>query len=93
MKITHEEANFIMHKNLDGHGEIGVMRFGFTTALCCHISTNTVDLPYQYRYCYENYSDCIHDFENWDGEGHPRGNWIKRKGAAGGDMPNPKRID
>lgn len=90
MAITsYEDAAFLFHKELEGQGEIGVMKMMFTMALCCHISTDTSKLPYQYRYCYENPSECINDYLTWDGKDHPPGNWIKRKGALDGDYSNP----
>ena len=76
-----------MTKQLNGQGEIAIMRMIFTTALCCHISRNPLDFPYKYRYCYENHADCLRDFNEWDGKGHPKGNWIKRKGHQG-DLVN-----
>ena len=87
--LTDEECGFIVTKKLDGQGEIAIMRMAFTVALCCHISRHPLDMAYQYRYCYENYADCLRDFEEWDGIGHPNGDWIKQKGING-DISNPK---
>ena len=88
MTLTLEQAGFIKRKKLKNQGYIAISRFIFTCGLCCHTSLETNDLAYQYRYCYEHYQDCLHDFEHWNGEGDPEGNWIKRKGLDG-DFSNP----
>ena len=69
------------------------MRMAYTYALCVNISTDISDLPYDYRYCYGNLTDCLVDFHRWDGKGHPEGNWIKRKGAFLEDLRNPDYED
>jgi hypothetical protein len=90
MPITsYEDAAFLIHRELEGQGEIGVMKMMFTMALCCHISTDTCKAPYKYRYCYENPHECLHDYFMWDGKGHPPGNWIVRKSGFDGDYKNP----
>lgn len=47
---------------------------------------------YAYRYCYETVAEAALALAIWDGEGHPPGAWIKRKGL-GGDLHNPNWPD
>ena len=88
MNASYVDAGYLCHRPCEHQGEIGIMRMMFTTALCCHIDLNIFNIPYEYRYCYSNYGDAMHAFKTWNGEGHPPGPWIKRKGADG-DLPNP----
>lgn len=44
---------------------------------------------YKYRYCYETWGEAIMAISVWDGKDDAPGNWIVRKGKAGGDFPNP----
>lgn len=90
MPITsYEDAGFLFIKEIEGQGEVGVMKMMYTLALCCHISTDTTQAPYRYRYCYEDGNECVNDFLTWDGKDHPPGNWIKRKSGFEGDYSNP----
>ena len=43
---------------------------------------------YDYRYMYATEGEAVEACVKWDGEGHPPGNWIKRKGG-GPDLDNP----
>lgn len=61
-----------------------LFRFIFTIGLVVDCNEH----GYKYRYCYENAMDAKKALEEWDGEGHPLGDWIKRKGE-GGDLINP----
>lgn len=46
---------------------------------------------YSYRYCFYNWAEAIMAITTWDGTDNPSGNWIVRKGLAGGDYANPNR--
>lgn len=46
---------------------------------------------YQACYCYHTLEEAREAFNTWDGNGHPAGNWIKRKGD-GHDISNPDYI-
>lgn len=59
-------------------------RMNFTHALIVGIDV----IEYRYRYCYEFESDAAAALASWNGQGHPPGPWIKRKGA-GIDELNP----
>jgi hypothetical protein len=66
----------------------GLYRYIFTIGLVVGLD----EYGYKYRYCYENRIDAIVDIAEWDGKGHPSGDWIKRKGE-GGDISNPEKAD
>ena len=70
---------FMKRRQSKHHGEIAIQPFLYTWGLCCHADSNPLKTPYQYRYCYESLAECLEDFEHWDDEDHPPGNWIKRK--------------
>ena len=71
-------------REIPGHGLCCLARFIYTIGLQCQNDAR----GYAYRYCYESLVEAEYAIENWDGEGHPPGMWIKRKGL-GGDLPNP----
>lgn len=89
---VYKTAGIFLHKELEGHGVIGIMRMAFTYALCSNLNPDSMYHFYDYRYCYEDFADCLNDFNTWDGAGHPKGNWIKQKGA-GVDLFNPNYVD
>lgn len=47
---------------------------------------------YNYRYCFETWAEAILSITTWDGTDDAPGNWIIRKGKAGGDFRNPNRV-
>lgn len=59
-----------------GRGIVGVARFLFTHGLIVGITADR----YDHRYCYGREDEAIAALEAWDGEGHPPGPWLKRKG-------------
>lgn len=63
--------------------------FAFTVGLVVDLKEN----GYGRRYCYENYLDAKTDLNEWDGDDHPSGPWLKCKGFMNGealDIGNPK---
>lgn len=70
---------------LNNVGRCGLRRMAFTVGLFCGIDTEG---NYKFRYCYATWRDAAQDLAVWNGEDHPPGNWIKRKGA-GPDIRNP----
>lgn len=86
------EYPMLVYRMSEHAGVIGIAPMVFTYALCVHINPNPPEGHYEYRYCYESYCDVLYAFNNWDGKGHPPGNWIKRKGKDG-DLINPNLED
>ena len=82
------EAGFYFVRRLDSGLEIGVMKMLFTWDLCFNINPKSMFGAYEYRYMYETEGEAVMACVLWDGEGHPPGNWIKRKGG-GPDLDNP----
>ena len=82
------EAGFHCVKQLESGLEIGVIKMLFTWDLCYNINPNSMTQVYEYRYAYETEGEAVEALVHWDGEGHPPGNWIKRKGG-GPDFDNP----
>ena len=85
-----------MKKQLEVHGYenirqledgrwIGTYKLMFTTGLFVGLD----DIGYACRYCFEDYDDACESVKQWNGRGHPPGNWIKRKGGIEGDYSNP----
>ena len=74
------EAGFHYVKQVDNRLEIGVIKMLFTWDLCYNINPNSMSDIYEYRYMYETEGEAVMACVLWDGEGHPPGNWIKRKG-------------
>ena len=74
------EAGFHCFRRLDNGIEIAVIKMLFTWDLCYNINPNSMFDAYEYRYMYESEMEAVEACVLWDGEGHPPGNWIKRKG-------------
>lgn len=91
--LTFIELGYRPVRYIDGFGWVGVHRFIYTAGLCCKLSTEPKELGYQFRYCYDHFNDCVDDAFNWNGEGDPSGNWIKRKGLGEKRNPNYKEYD
>lgn len=79
------ENRYFQLREIEGQGVCGLQQMLFTVGLFCHLDRT----GYKYRYCYPTLLDANAAIQEWDGEGHPPGPWIKRKGQ-GGDMPNPE---
>lgn len=79
-----EENGYIGAREIPGQGVCAVTYFAFTAGLCCHLDMTGM----KYRYCFRNMAEAAPALLEWDGTGHPPGDWIKRKGD-GGDIPNP----
>ena len=76
----YREAGFYFWRRLDSGIEIGIIRMLFTWDLCYNINPKSMFDAYEYRYAYETEGEAVEACVLWDGEGHPPGNWIKRKG-------------
>ena len=83
------QAGFYFVKPLDSGLEIGVIKMLFTWDLCININPNSMFDAYEYRYMYETAGEAVEACSQWDGEGHPPGKWIKRKGIYP-EISNPK---
>ena len=88
LKEMLNQSGYFQLREIPGHGLCGVCRFIFTVAIVCGINS----VGYRYRYCYPDALSANMAYDEWDGEGHPPGNWIKRKGE-GGDLANPNMDD
>lgn len=75
-------------REVPGLGLCGVNRFMFTHGLVVGLTP----WGYSHRYCYPMHEYRVEDIVSilmeWDGEGFPPGNWVKRKGEDG-DLSNP----
>lgn len=63
---------------------IALLPMAYTTGLFVGIDAT----GYSHRYCFETDFHALKALWLWDGEEHPPGPWIKRKGE-GGDLLNP----
>ena len=86
--LAYLEAGFHMLGRLDNGIEIAVIKMLFTWDLCYNINPDSMFDAYDYRYMYETEGEAVKACVLWDGDGHPPGNWIKRKGG-GPDLDNP----
>jgi len=62
-------------REIPNQGICGLEGYGYLVSVNC-------DMDYfgnGYRYCYESFEDAFNAVNNWDGNGHPPGPWIKRK--------------
>lgn len=67
---------------------IGVRKMMFTFGLFVGLDAR----GYSHRYCYESRNDALRALETWNGEVHPSGPWIVRKGI-GEDIQGPGSVD
>lgn len=88
LKRVLTENMYTRLREIPGQGVCGLQQMLFTVGLFCHLDP----VGYQYRYCYPTLLEAVAALEDWNGEGHPPGPWIKRKGK-GGDIPNPELPD
>jgi hypothetical protein len=63
----------------------GIMPMIYTTGIFVGLDK----FEYRTRFCYETWAEAEKSLAAWDGHGDPPGNWIKEKGAVGGDRMNP----
>jgi hypothetical protein len=80
------QDNGDMVRVIDGQ-VIALRRFMFTIAIVCNCDRD----GYERRYCYEGLGDALVPFVEWDGKGHPPGDWIKLKGEYGGVHANHRQ--
>lgn len=70
------------------HLIIGTMRSIFTSEIVVGLN----EIGSSHRYYYHTMKEATRAIGQWDGKGHPSGNWIKRKGI-GEDLPNPNYVN
>jgi hypothetical protein len=66
-------------KKVENHGICGLQNFVFTTGIVIGLTP----VGYYGRYCYSSQSEASQELINWDGQGDPKGNWLKYKGEGG----------
>jgi len=79
-----EELGYFEPRYIEGQGWCALAPMMFTVGIACGLDP----VGLRYRYCYTTASEARHALSTWNGEGHPPGSWIKRKGE-GGDLINP----
>lgn len=77
-----EREGYIRVRQVKDGTLIGLLQMSFTMALVTNLDRN----GYVHIYSYANNFDAVDDFEEWNGEGDPLGNWIKRRGMSGDFM-------
>ena len=87
LKQSLEKQGYYNLKYILNQGLCGLFNFIYTVGLVCFIDEH----GYVYRYCYEQRQDAIDDINIWNGDNHPSGNWLKRKGING-DLRNENYI-
>lgn len=63
---------------LEGQGWCGLQDYMYTCAIVVDMKWS----DYKGRYCYATAQEAKREFEAWDGQGDPGGNWIKYKAAC-----------
>jgi hypothetical protein len=66
-------------KEIPERGVCSLFRFIYTTGLVI----GCTETGYKGRYCYSSFVDAKSALAEWDGTGHPPGEWIKYKGEGG----------
>jgi hypothetical protein len=82
LKLINElkkDNSYYEYKEIPGKGLCCLNDFAFTTGIMIGLD----ELGYYGRYCYPNKQEAIENFKNWDGNGDPKGNWVKYKGTGG----------
>jgi hypothetical protein len=81
-----ESEGYSNIKEVPGRGLCGLRHFVFTIGLCHNLTRDS----YEGRWCYPKNlpTDAIVAYEVWDGEGDPKGDWVKYKGRV--EYSNPK---
>ena len=80
-KFLEENGYFNIIETGSEHGVIALERFAYTVGIVCQIDWTGRG----YRYCYHTLLEAqsaINDWEKTGYQGHPPGNWIKRKGKG-----------
>jgi hypothetical protein len=70
---------YYQFKKVPNKGICGLQNFVFTTGIIIGLTP----VGYYGRYCYSNRQEASDELTNWDGEGDPKGNWLKYKGEGG----------
>jgi hypothetical protein len=70
---------YYQFKKVPKKGICGLQNFVFTTGIIIGLTP----VGYYGRYCYSNRHEASDELTNWDGEGDPKGNWLKYKGEGG----------
>lgn len=87
-EFTQEELELIQFLKTQGYYEFrkvpnrgicSLRSFLFTTGIIIGLNKHT----FFGRYCYSNEEEASVELKNWDGEGDPKGNWLKYKGIGG----------
>ena len=73
---------------IENRGLCCISRFAFTYG----VIVNADITGYDVRYCFHTYDEAKKALEEWSGEGHVSGNWIKAKGSNI-DIRNPNYKD
>ncbi len=87
MQKVLDENGYFEAREIEGHGICALEWFCYTVGIGCGID----ETGRRYRYCYHNLLEAITAFQEWNGQGHPPGQWIKRKGG-GEDLRNPETM-
>ena len=74
-----EQLGFICARRLPDGTYVGIKPLLFTIALC--VGTTESD-AYERRYCYENSSDCISEFQTMQNRDHEPTGWVARRGIG-----------
>jgi hypothetical protein len=87
-EFSNEELELIEYLKTQGYyqfrkvpnrGICSLRNFLFTTGIIIGLDVDS----YFGRYCYSNQSEASEELKNWNGEGDPKGNWLKYKGIGG----------
>jgi len=73
-------------RKIPGRGLCGIFRFMFTFGVLHGLD----GFGYAGRWCYGSEVEALYALNTWLGEGDPKGNWLKYKGA-GGERDNFKK--
>jgi len=79
LKEQLEEEGYVDIREVPGRGICGIRKFLFTWGLIYGLD----ETGFKGRWCYNNYVEPVIYLREWDGEGDPKGNWIKYKGEGG----------
>jgi hypothetical protein len=64
---------------LPNYGLCCLKKYAFTTGLVIGLSKHS----YFGRYCFTNEQEAMDSLKEWNGDGDPKGNWLKYKGIGG----------
>lgn len=81
------KEGFMLCRQTEQGGIIGLSSFLFTTGLMGGISADPHQTPYQKRYCYPDRQRAIDALAMWDGVSEPLPGWTKYKGIDGERTP------